>query len=85
MMRFLDFLEQEYQGQEPILKDVRQEYIRYIRQEFDDAVAMNWIEGNPPEVLREIVKENYITRGGSDCNPLYEYVCLNKKIAENQL
>lgn len=78
MIPFLEFLEKKYQGQEPILNDVRKEYIRYIRQAFDDSVAMDWITQYPPEVLRDVVRACYETYGGSDCNPLYEYVCVNK-------
>lgn len=81
MIPFLEFIEQEYQGQEPILKEIRQEYIRYVRVTFGDAVAMNWIEGHPPEILRERVQEIYHTHGGSDCNPLFEYVCVDQKLA----
>jgi len=83
MLHFLDFLEQTYQGQEPVLKDARQAYIRYIRQEFDDSVAMDWITQNPPEVLRDTVQQYYITYGGSDCNPLYESICINRKVSQN--
>jgi len=80
MLHFLDFLEQTYQGQEPVLKDARQAYIRYIRQQFDDSVAMDWIVQHPPETLRDIVQQTYVTHGGSDCNPLYESICIDQKI-----